>query len=300
MAESWGKPTPAIILVVQIDPGPIPTLIASAPARTRSNAASPVAIFPTTTSRFGYCFLTSFNKSITPLECPWAVSITIASTLDFTKASILSKVSLDIPTAAATLNLPNLSLQLFGCCFTLMISLNVIKPTKKSFLSITGNFSILWFWRIFSAFTKSTSSFAVTRFSVVITSTIFLFNFFSNLKSLFVTIPFNFLSLLITGIPPILFSAINLKASPTKASSLSVIGSNIIPLSDLLTFLTSLACLSIDMFLWITPIPPCCAIDMASSCSVTVSIAAEIMGVFMTIFLVNLDPKFTSWGKFSE
>jgi hypothetical protein len=45
--------------------------------------------------------------SITPLECPWAVSITIASTLDFTKASILSKVSLDTPTAAATLNLPN-------------------------------------------------------------------------------------------------------------------------------------------------------------------------------------------------
>ena len=38
-------------LVVQIEPGPIPTLTASAPALTKSNAASPVAIFPTTISK---------------------------------------------------------------------------------------------------------------------------------------------------------------------------------------------------------------------------------------------------------
>ena len=40
-------------------------------------------------------------------------------------------------------------------------------------------------------------------------------------------------------------------------------GSTITPLSLLLTLSTSEACSSIDMFLWIIPIPPCLAIDMA-------------------------------------
>ncbi len=42
--------TPATTRVVQIEPGPIPTLTASAPASTRYLAASAVAILPTTTS----------------------------------------------------------------------------------------------------------------------------------------------------------------------------------------------------------------------------------------------------------
>src|SRR5690606_17759674 len=46
-AENCGYPTPATTLVVQIDPGPIPTLTASAPCLTRYLAASAVAIFPT-------------------------------------------------------------------------------------------------------------------------------------------------------------------------------------------------------------------------------------------------------------
>ena len=45
-----GTPIPAIILVVHIEPGPIPTLTASAPAFTSSNAASEVAILPPITS----------------------------------------------------------------------------------------------------------------------------------------------------------------------------------------------------------------------------------------------------------
>lgn len=50
MAVSCGTPTPEIILVVQIDPGPIPTLTASAPARIKSLAPSVVATFPAITS----------------------------------------------------------------------------------------------------------------------------------------------------------------------------------------------------------------------------------------------------------
>ena len=38
---------PDTILVVHIDPGPIPTFIASAPAFIRNSAAAAVAIFPT-------------------------------------------------------------------------------------------------------------------------------------------------------------------------------------------------------------------------------------------------------------
>jgi len=53
MAESCGTPTPAITRVVQIEPGPIPTFTASAPASTNAKAASPVAILPTIISILG-------------------------------------------------------------------------------------------------------------------------------------------------------------------------------------------------------------------------------------------------------
>ena len=46
IAEICGTPIPATILVVQIEPGPIPTLIMSAPELYNLIAASPVAIFP--------------------------------------------------------------------------------------------------------------------------------------------------------------------------------------------------------------------------------------------------------------
>ena len=127
-AESWGNPTPAITLVVQIDPGPIPTLTASAPASTKYFAASPVAIFPTITSRLGNFFFIFFNKSTTPLVWPWAVSIIIASTSEATKAFVLLIASTVTPIAAATLSLPYLSLLELGFKVNLVISLKVINP----------------------------------------------------------------------------------------------------------------------------------------------------------------------------
>ena len=50
MAVSCGMPAPDTILVVQIDPGPTPTLTASTPAFSKSFAACAVAILPATTS----------------------------------------------------------------------------------------------------------------------------------------------------------------------------------------------------------------------------------------------------------
>ena len=97
-----------------MEPGPIPTLIPSAPALTRNFAAAAVAMFPTITSIFEYCFLICFKTFITPLECPCAVSITIASTPASTNALHLSIESSETPIAAATFNLPKSSLLDFG------------------------------------------------------------------------------------------------------------------------------------------------------------------------------------------
>ena len=49
IGEICGTPIPATTRVVQMEPGPIPTLTASAPASIRALAASPVATFPAIT-----------------------------------------------------------------------------------------------------------------------------------------------------------------------------------------------------------------------------------------------------------
>src|SRR5438309_499484 len=48
MAVTCGTPTPATTRVVQIDPGPMPTLTQSAPALTRAAYPSAVATLPAT------------------------------------------------------------------------------------------------------------------------------------------------------------------------------------------------------------------------------------------------------------
>lgn len=53
IAVIWGTPIPATTRVVQIEPGPIPTLTASAPASIKNSAASAVAIFPAITCAEG-------------------------------------------------------------------------------------------------------------------------------------------------------------------------------------------------------------------------------------------------------
>src|SRR5690606_40253419 len=114
-------PTPATTRVVQIEPGPIPTFTASAPASAKYKAASAVAILPTTTSISGKLFLTSFKTVTTPLVCPWAVSIINASTPALTNAPARSTASAVTPKAAATRNRPYLSLLASGFNVNLVI-----------------------------------------------------------------------------------------------------------------------------------------------------------------------------------
>jgi len=49
MAVICGTPTPETTRVVQIEPGPIPTLTASAPASIKARVPSAVATLPATT-----------------------------------------------------------------------------------------------------------------------------------------------------------------------------------------------------------------------------------------------------------
>ena len=70
IAVICGTPIPAIILVVHIEPGPIPTLIPSAPAFSNSFAPSDVATFPPIISISLYLFLISLIVLITFCECP--------------------------------------------------------------------------------------------------------------------------------------------------------------------------------------------------------------------------------------
>ena len=100
---------PATTRVVQIDPGPIPTLTASAPASMSATVASAVATLPATMSisKFARIFAT---VSMTLRACPWAVSTTMTSTPAVTSASIRSRASGPVPTAAATRKRPPSSL----------------------------------------------------------------------------------------------------------------------------------------------------------------------------------------------
>ena len=111
MAEICGTPTPATIRVVQIEPGPMPTFIPSAPACARSLTAAGFAMLPTTTSTFKFA-LTHFRVSMMPFECPCAESITMTSTSASVRARALSKCP--TPMAAAALRRPSLSLLAFG------------------------------------------------------------------------------------------------------------------------------------------------------------------------------------------
>ena len=138
------------------------------------------------------------------------------------------------------------------------------------------------------------------RFSLVITSLTFFFLFVSNRRSLLVRIPTSLSFVSTIGIPPILFSFISFNASEITASTFSVIGSMMRPLSLRLTRRTSSTWLSMLMFLCKIPMPPSLASAMAKLASVTVSIAEESNGMFNVMSFVSLVARFTSRGKISE
>jgi hypothetical protein len=109
-------------------------------------------------------------------------------------------------------------------------------------------------------------------------------------------IPTSFPSRSTIGTPEILKRIMSAFASRSVASGASVIGLRIIPLSERFTLSTSADCRSMDMFLWMTPIPPARASAIAISDSVTVSIAAETKGTLSVIPVVSRELRRTSFG----
>ena len=90
-----------------------------------------------------------------------------------------------------------------------------------------------------------------------------------------------------TGTPEILYVSMIWSAAATGASGGSVTGSTIIPASERLTLSTSAACASTERLRWTTPMPPSRASAIAARASVTVSIAAETIGIWRSIVRVR-------------
>ena len=115
-----------------------------------------------------------------------------------------------------------------------------------------------------------------------------------------VIMPTKFLSLSTTGkLANPFFLTISVNSLRVK-SGVTVTGSETIPLSNFFTLRTRSAWRSIDIFLWINPIPPSWASEMASLVSVTVSIAADNIGIFRRMVLVSCVDKSAVFGSTVE
>ena len=79
-AVNCGRPTPVIIRVVHIAPGPMPTLTMSAPALIRSRVPSGVATLPATIGSEPTTFRTASIARSILAWWPCAVSTTTTST----------------------------------------------------------------------------------------------------------------------------------------------------------------------------------------------------------------------------
>ncbi len=139
IAVICGTPIPAMILVVQMDPGPIPTLNASTSRDIRSWAASAVAMFPAMIST-DTSFLIFLIEFITFWLWACAVSTTIRFAPSFSSVTALS-IS-NGPTAAPTRSCPSSSLEAVGNFCLVAISFAVIRPTTRPLESTRGSFSM--------------------------------------------------------------------------------------------------------------------------------------------------------------
>ena len=143
MAVICGTPMPATTRVVQMLPGPMPTLTQSAPALMRASVPSAVATLPAIRPTSGKCSFTRRTQRMMLALWPWAESSTSASTPAETSAPARSRMSLVTPMAAAQSSLPWLSLAEFGYFTTFSMSLMVIRPFRWNSSSTMGSFSIL-------------------------------------------------------------------------------------------------------------------------------------------------------------
>ena len=175
--------------VVQIDPGPMPTFTASAPAPINAFAAAPVAIFPATTCNVLDNFLARSTASATPSEWPCAVSITIRSTPASTSASVRANPASPTPVAAATRKRPSLSIHAIGFKTACSLSFSVNNPVSLPSPSVISSFSIRRACINERASSRSAGSRSIARFFVDIITCTGVASSEAKRMSRFVTIP---------------------------------------------------------------------------------------------------------------
>ncbi len=290
IADSWGIPAPEITRVVQIEPAPTPTLIASAPAPASAITPSSVTTLPAITGRSGHPALMRSIAFTTPAEWPWAVSMTTASTPRAASASTRSSRSSPTPTPAATRRRPLLSRVALGKSWRFWMSFTVISPASWPSSSTSGSFSMRCCWSSALAASRSVPTAAVTSPSEVMKSRTGRRKSFAsqNLMSRLVRMPTRRPSGAVIGTPEKRNCCISASASARVASGPSVTGSVIIPLCERLTRCTSAAWSSIVRLRCSTPMPPSRATAIAMRASVTLSIAADTSGTASSMSAANV------------
>src|SRR4051794_11777480 len=284
-ATSWiavicGTPTPATTRVVQIDPGPTPTLTPSTPASTRAWAALRVATLPPTTSTCATAgsLLSRRIISSTLAECPCAMSTMSRSTPASTSAIARFSASSKIPIAAPTRSRPESSLVASGYFSLLAKSFTVIRPLSRPASSTSGSFSTLCRPSSRMASSPEVPTGAVTKGIGVMTSRTRRVRSVSKRRSRFVTMPSSRPDSSTTGRPDTRYRPHSASTSARVASGPVVTGWLTIPASDRFTRSTWLACSSIGRLRCSTPRPPWRAIAIAIRDSVTVSMGEDSSG----------------------
>ena len=283
-------PMPATMRVVQIEPAPMPTLTASTPIAISASVASAVATLPAIRSSCGKALRICLTISITPCEWPWAVSTTSTSTCALTRAVARSMVSRAMPTAAPQRSRPSESLQAFGYLIAFWMSLTVIRPLSlKSLIDDQQLLDLGAMQNLARLVERGADRHgdqlllghhlgdrpggvgleAQVAIGQDADEAAFLAAVFGDRHA---------------GDAVLLHQ---LERFADQRFGATVIGLTIMPLSERLTRSTSSACSSIDRFLWMMPMPPCCAMAMAISDSVTVSMAALSSGTLSLMFLVR-------------
>ncbi len=290
---------PATTRVVQIEPGPTPTLTPSAPESISALAPSRVATLPPTTSTEELDLILA-TISPTSLEWPCAVSTTMKSAPASISAWARSKASPATPTAAPTMRRPSASLAACGYFSALTKSLTVIRPLSTPSPSTSGSFSILWRRSSSMASAREMPTLPVTSGIGVMTSRTSRLRSVSKAMSRLVTMPSSLPEASVTGTPLMRKRPHSSSASRSVASGRMVIGSVTMPDSDRLTWSTWSAWSSIERLRCSTPTPPCRAMAIAMRASVTLSIAAEISGTFTFTLRETYEEVSMSCGAMSD
>ena len=162
----------------------------------------------------------------------------------------------------------------------------VIRPRSLPLASTTSSFSMRLACNSSLEFSRLVPSGTVISFLVIMALT-GCSRLRSKRTSRLVMMPTARPSLVTTGNPEISCRFINSRAWASFWSAPMVTGLTTTPVSAFLTFCTSSACSAMEKFLWMTPMPPSRAMQMAVAASVTVSMADDTMGIASLMDGVN-------------